>query len=142
MKLEEKLVVLRKEQGLTQMEIAEKIDVSRQAISKWESGSAVPSIENLKHICELYGVSVDYLLYDNSTPQGRQEVIEKKLYERKWKRKLKKWLLIIACIILFVVIGVLIYGKIVARKTQNFSFDEMESESWDNTETDGFSMSW
>lgn len=65
MKLEEKIVLLRKEKGLTQLQAAEKLNVSRQAISKWESGSAVPSIDNLKYLGELYGVPVDYLLNDD-----------------------------------------------------------------------------
>ena len=54
MKLVEKMVMLRKAKGLTQLQVAEKINVSRQAISKWESGSAVPSINNLKYLAELF----------------------------------------------------------------------------------------
>lgn len=64
MNLTEKLIYLRKKQGLTQVELAEKLDVSRQAISKWESGSTAPSIDNLKAVGKLYGVSMDYLLHD------------------------------------------------------------------------------
>lgn len=62
MKLEEKLIVLRKQHGMTQNNVAEKLNVSRQAISRWESGLAVPTIENLKCLSSLYGVSVDILL--------------------------------------------------------------------------------
>lgn len=47
MELKEKLVALRKEKGLTQSAVAEKLDVSRQAISRWESGIALPSIDSL-----------------------------------------------------------------------------------------------
>lgn len=64
MSLATKLVSLRKEKGLTQIALAEKLDVSRQAISRWEVGTSVPSTDNLKVLCELYGVSVDYLLND------------------------------------------------------------------------------
>ena len=59
-----KLVSLRKQKGITQMELAEKLNVSRQAISRWEVGAAVPTTDNLKVLSELYGVSVDYLLND------------------------------------------------------------------------------
>ena len=59
-----KLVSLRKQKGITQMEVAEKLNVSRQAISRWEVGSAVPTTDNLKVLSELYGVSIDYLLND------------------------------------------------------------------------------
>lgn len=61
MELKEKLVALRKEKGLTQSAVAEKLDVSRQAISRWESGVALPSTDNLKSLSALYGVPVDYL---------------------------------------------------------------------------------
>lgn len=50
MELKEKLVDLRKEKGLTQSAVAEKLDVSRQAISRWESGVALPSTDNLKSL--------------------------------------------------------------------------------------------
>ena len=56
MELKEKLVALRKEKGLTQSAVAEKLDVSRQAISRWESGIALPSTDNLKSLSALYGV--------------------------------------------------------------------------------------
>ena len=48
MQLNEKLVSLRKEKGLTQLKVAEELDISRQAISRWESGVAMPSTENLR----------------------------------------------------------------------------------------------
>ena len=67
MRLEEKLTVLRKESGYTQLDLAEKVRVSRQAISKWETGRALPSAEKLKYLSELFGVSVDYLLNDDIT---------------------------------------------------------------------------
>lgn len=60
-----KLVSLRKQKGLTQMELAEKLNVSRQAISRWEVGTAVPSTDNLKVLGDLYEVPVDYLLNDD-----------------------------------------------------------------------------
>ena len=64
MRLEEKLVCLRKERHMTQLELAEKLDVSRQAISKWEVGSTVPSTENLIRLAQLYSVPVDRLVND------------------------------------------------------------------------------
>lgn len=64
MNLTEKLIYLRKKQGLTQVELAEKLDVSRQAVSKWESEVTVPSLDNLKTLGKFYGVSMDYLLND------------------------------------------------------------------------------
>lgn len=58
MKLADKLVCLRKKQGLSQLKLAEIMNVSRQAISRWETGIAVPSAENLKYLGNLYNVSL------------------------------------------------------------------------------------
>jgi len=64
MNLPEKLVYLRKQKGLSQEELAERMELSRQAISRWESGGAVPGIESLKLLSCLYGVTVDSLIDD------------------------------------------------------------------------------
>ena len=65
MRLSEKLYLLRKKSGLSQEQLAEQLDVSRQAISKWESGSSVPESEKLIAISTYFNVSLDYLLKDN-----------------------------------------------------------------------------
>ena len=62
MELNVKLQELRKQRGLTQEELAEKLYVSRTAISKWESGRGYPSIESLKAIAGFFSVTVDELL--------------------------------------------------------------------------------
>ena len=62
MNLKETLQHYRKRQGLSQIELAEALDVSRQTISKWETGTALPSAENLLALSKLYGVPVDALL--------------------------------------------------------------------------------
>lgn len=64
MKFNENLKTLRKEAGLTQEELAEKLNVSRQAVTKWESGQAMPDIVNLKEIAYLFSVTTDSLLED------------------------------------------------------------------------------
>ena len=65
MKLEEKLISLRKANGLSQLKLAEKMGVSRQAISKWEAGSSKPSTESLKTLVALYDVPLEYLLNED-----------------------------------------------------------------------------
>ena len=62
MEFNEKLQNLRKQRGLTQEELAEKLYVSRTAISKWESGRGYPNIESLKAISKFFSVTVDELL--------------------------------------------------------------------------------
>lgn len=59
MNLNEKLAGLRKAKGLTQQEIAEALHVSRQAVSRWEVGTAAPSLDNLAYLSRLYGVPLD-----------------------------------------------------------------------------------
>ena len=65
MKIGEKILNLRKARGWSQEELAEHIGVSRQAVSRWESDSAKPDADKIIAICDLFGVSADYLLRDN-----------------------------------------------------------------------------
>jgi len=60
----EKLQLIRKSKGFTQEELAEKLEVSRQAVAKWESGQVYPDINNLIQISNLFNVTVDYLVKD------------------------------------------------------------------------------
>lgn len=65
MEFGEKLQRLRKDRGLTQDELADRIYVSRTAISKWESNRGLPSIDSLKVLSKFFDVSIDTLLSDN-----------------------------------------------------------------------------
>ena len=76
MALPEKLYALRKKSGLSQEQLAEALNVSRQAISKWEGGSAMPESDKLLALSNYFGVSLDYLLKDgapNAAPAEAQE---------------------------------------------------------------------
>ena len=65
MKLSEKIVNLRKARNISQEELAEQLGVSRQAVSRWEVGSALPDASNILQLSKLFGVSADYLLNDD-----------------------------------------------------------------------------
>lgn len=65
MNVQEKLIQLRKSKGMSQEDLAEKIMVSRQAISRWENGTALPDATNILALSKLYGVTTDYLLNDH-----------------------------------------------------------------------------
>ena len=65
MTLSEKLYNLRRKQGLSQEGLAEKLDCSRQVISKWENGTTTPDAEMLQKYSELFGVSIDYLVKED-----------------------------------------------------------------------------
>ncbi len=62
MSLGERLLYLRKKAGLSQEDVAEKLSVSRQTVSKWETDQTVPELNKAKLLSELYNVSYDYLI--------------------------------------------------------------------------------
>ena len=65
MKLSDKIIKLRKANGWSQEDLAEKLNVSRQAISRWENGTALPDAQNVLQISKLFHVTTDYLLNDD-----------------------------------------------------------------------------
>lgn len=65
MKFAEKIVMLRKSGGMSQEDLAEKLNVSRQSVSRWELGTAMPDAANLLQLSKLFNVTVDYLLNDD-----------------------------------------------------------------------------
>lgn len=87
MTLGEKLRDCRKRAGLSQEALAEKLHVSRQAITKWECGGGIPDVENLQRIAALFGVTVDELLREESSaaPPVLREEIDLGQYEKTWK---------------------------------------------------------
>ena len=70
MTLEEKIKHYRKQAGLSQEKMAEKIGVSRQAITKWENGTGTPDIANLMAIADLFQISVDELLSNEKSEKS------------------------------------------------------------------------
>ena len=63
-KIGQKIRKYRKLNGLSQEELAEKINVSRQAVSKWEGAQSIPDLEKVLQLANLFGVTTDYLLKD------------------------------------------------------------------------------
>jgi len=68
MTIEERIQELRKGKGLSQEQLADVLNVSRQAVSKWEGGQSLPEIEKLISMSELFGVTIDYILKGESQP--------------------------------------------------------------------------
>ena len=94
MTIGEKIAQARREKRLTQEELADRLGVSRQAVSKWESGAALPETDKLARLSGLLGVSCDYLLCDDaSEEQGnafgrpRQEAEAGQTYQVKTEEK-------------------------------------------------------
>ena len=121
MKLCEKLYELRRTAGLSQEELAERLNVSRQAVSKWENGAAQPELSKLVELSRLYGVSVDELLsleeaekgdakaassVDASTPAPAQETLAALKKVRR-----QKLLLGAAAVCLTLAVGLALYNN-------------------------------
>lgn len=83
MELNEKLISLRKKNKLTQAQVAEALDVSRQAISNWETGTVLPSTDNLIALSRLYQVPADHLLNENDDSDLIPVPVEEKEVDKK-----------------------------------------------------------
>ena len=70
-KLGSKIARKRKDLGMTQMEFAEKLAVTRQTVSRWEAGTVLPDIDRIGEIADLLGVSCDYLLKDEAQEEDQ-----------------------------------------------------------------------
>lgn len=84
MSLGEKIRDCRKKAGLSQEQLAEKLCVSRQAITKWEADRGMPDVGNLQNISKLFGISVDYLLDDGE--DIAQSVIKESIDIHQYKK--------------------------------------------------------
>lgn len=138
MSVSRELRKLRAECGISQMEAAERLGVSRQTIHRWEHGEAAPSMENLRGMASLYGVTVDALL--NGTPEKRpaadtaeehrqepagvMEAMEN--HGRRWKRQLFALLLTVLCVVAAA-------GFLSKWRNRPTPMDQLESEVVDLT---------
>lgn len=139
MSLATKLVTLRKQKGLTQMDLAEKLNVSRQAISRWEVGAAVPGTDNLKVLGDLYGVTVDYLLDDSVKESSDCNCVEQtRLENQSENKKRRKTKTILLCMTLILIVAIIIgagLGKNDGNKQEavlpmeNMTIEEGEDDS-------------
>ena len=89
MTLGQKLKEMRTRLGLSQEQFAKTINVSRQAITKWESDKGIPDISNLQELSEIFGVTIDYLLNDEKNLSALSMKI--KLEKEKYKNKLSMY---------------------------------------------------
>lgn len=85
MKLADKLFELRKEKGWSQEKLSEQINVSRQSISKWESGQALPELEKIVELSKIFQVTTDYLLLEDSDKPEIKPVLSEDEKDRYYK---------------------------------------------------------
>ena len=102
MTLSEKLYNLRRKQGLSQEGLAEKLDCSRQVISKWENGTTTPDAEMLQKYSEFFGVSIDYLVKEDIDEPTSVLPAEKNSVNKKLLGILGLVILLLGCVSLIV----------------------------------------
>ena len=94
MTLPERLIKLRKAAGLSQEEVADKLELTRQTVSKWETGQSSPDLDKVLPLCNLYGVTPDELLHDGGSDEAdelkaqrdaerAEELLEKSVAKKK-----------------------------------------------------------
>ncbi|MBD5518538.1 MAG: helix-turn-helix transcriptional regulator [Lachnospiraceae bacterium] len=106
MEFSEKLLTLRKAKDLTQEQLAEKLNVSRQSVSKWESGQAVPELEKIVAMSVVFDVTTDYLLKSSEIDDlsVKTEMLEKQqqqmLFRERKQQKIRECVLYVIVIYL------------------------------------------
>lgn len=138
MELSQKLKKLRKEQGLTQLDLSETLFVSRQAISGWEAGTSRPSTENLQFLSKLYNVPLEYLLDDSKDlPINRinsEKIAKEAKDDIKEKRKKVPVLIIIGTLVLVFCIALMV--ALFRGDQKTLDLEEIPGEVMPATESD------
>ena len=99
------LVELRKSRKYTQQDTANMVQYSDKAVSKWEKGESLPDIEVLYQICNIYGVTLDYLTHDGAYDEKKEYIIPQSefIFNMKWGRR--KWFIVIGSIFVWTLIA-------------------------------------
>lgn len=117
--LADKIVRLRKKNGWSQEELAEQMNVSRQAVSKWEGAQAIPDLEKLLQLSKLFGVTTDYLLKDEKegeeftddiTVSVRQVSLDEAYAFLAWRKTAALWIAAATFLCIISVIPLLLLG--------------------------------
>ncbi len=130
MKTGNKITNLRKEKGLSQEDLAQELNVSRQSVSKWELNETLPDAVNLKSLSKVFGVSVDYLL-DEEKEEFIDETIPEDGFDKGIKLVKRHWAKIGYY---FIVIGGIatVVTTLIKRSTQS-TIDNFISSFMDNS---------
>ena len=136
MSLAEKMIELRKQNGLSQQDLADRLGVSRQAISRWETGAVQPLADSVKSLAQVFQVSTDYLLNDDldtPTPPHSPQPAPTPQEEPTPTRKHRKWLLALAALaaaaVLVLVTAVATAYYLQWKERQSVSIYDMNRET-------------
>ena len=139
MTLDKKLTRLRKKAGLSQAEVSEELDVSRQAGTKWETGQSRPSTENLQSLSKLYNVPIEYLL-DDSKDKPPSVEDRSKLGEQSKGKLWIRWL-VIGAVVLALLVGCFFWYESQQNKT-SLDLHSIQGEDGTTQGEPDFSMTW
>lgn len=120
MNLGEKLYELRKEKNLSQEEVADRLNVTRQTVSKWETNQSTPDFDKIVPLCELFGISTEELLTGKKQEVKEEQKEEKTMTREEARRKSAEvvstsvFLYIVAVIVIMIAIPVLRMNPILA----------------------------
>ncbi len=151
MTLREKLIVLRDRAGLSQMELADRLGVSRQAVSRWESGDTTPTMDKLKALAKLYGVSLDWLCSDaadEKPPEAAKPEADRNPDDapagKEGEKKQKIRAIAIALAIVIAFICVWFAARNMSNEADSTQIEDMEHEEIDIPDQDesGFDFEW
>lgn len=148
MSLAKKMIELRKQNGLSQQDLADRLGVSRQAISRWETGAVQPLADSVKSLAQVFQVSTDYLLNDDlDTPTPPPTAQPAPPQEKpKSARKHRKWLLALAALaaaavlVLVTAAGTAYYLQ--WKERQPVPASEMLTEKDDGKADGTFDLTW
>ena len=129
MNISQNILLQRKKKGISQEDLANALNVSRQAVSKWESSQSVPDMDKIVALSSYFNITTDYLLKDEietidgadnySSKNVDMQMLDKELsendfqnirYEAEKKKHTSYWLLIIAPFIMILIIFIFYYG--------------------------------
>lgn len=130
MELRDKLILLRKEKELSQADLAEILNVSRQAISRWEVGTSVPSMDNLSALSRLYNVSVESLMRPDNNAETivKEQVNNEEKEEANIKRSYSDFLKIVKNRTLFASLALLAFAIVIVSFIVFFQKDIEKKE--------------
>lgn len=135
MKFNERLLDLRKKKGWSQEELGYKLDVSRQTISKWESGQTTPELEKLRNLAKIFEISVDELISEEEVLKEdiNAEKENKKVPEKNRSKVLKYIKTIIGLILfsIFIIYVIIVYRRVViVRNVEKILMDTMQKYTY------------
>ena len=109
MNISQKILLQRKKKGISQEDLANALNVSRQAVSKWESSQSVPDMDKIVALSSYFNITTDYLLKDEIETISEND-FQNIRYEAEKKKHTSYWLLIIAPFIMILIIFIFYYG--------------------------------